>query len=53
MILSGDESDSELMYKHMIEYISDGSQSHPSMNRREVHYKSLRNLINNMLKYFV
>ena len=32
---SGDESDDEHMSKEMLEDIHDGSQSHPSVNRRE------------------
>ena len=34
---SGDESDAEPMYTDMLENICDGSQSHPSANRREAH----------------
>ena len=36
---SGDESDAEPMPTDMLEYICDGSQSHPSINRREARYK--------------
>ena len=36
---SGDESDDEPMSTEMLEYIFDGSQSHPSLNRREARYK--------------
>ena len=36
---SGDECDSGLMYTEMLEYICDVSQSHPSINIREAHYK--------------
>ena len=38
-ISSADESDSEAMSIDMLEYICDGSQSCPSINRREAHYK--------------
>ena len=34
-ISSGDESDDETMFMEMLEDICDGSQSHPSINRRE------------------
>ena len=36
---SGDESDHDLMSTEMLEYIRDGSQTHPSVNRREARYK--------------
>ena len=36
---SGDESDDETVSTKMLEYISDGSQSHLKFNRREAHYK--------------
>ena len=36
---SGDESDSEPISTAMLEDICDGSQSHPSINRREARYK--------------
>ena len=36
---SGDESDYEPMSTDMLEDISDGSQSHLRVNRREAHYK--------------
>ena len=38
-ILSGYESDYELMSREMLEDIYDGIQSHPSVNRREAHNK--------------
>ena len=38
-ISSGDESDAKHMPKNMLEDIPDGSQYHPSINRREAHYK--------------
>ena len=38
-ISSGDESDAEPMPTNMLEDIPDGSQYHPSINRREAHYK--------------
>ena len=34
-ISSGDDSDDETMFMEMLEDICDGSQSHPSINRRE------------------
>ena len=36
---SGNESDAEPMSTDMLEYIHDGSQSHPSLNSREACYK--------------
>ena len=36
---SYDESDAETMSTDMLEYICDGSQSHPIVNRREARYK--------------
>ena len=36
---SGDESKDKPMSTEMLEYIRDGSQSHPIVNRRESHYK--------------
>ena len=39
VISSGDESDAEPMFTDMLEDIHDCSQSHPNINRREVHYK--------------
>ena len=36
---SGDESDDKPMSTKMLENIHDGSKSHPSVNRREAHYK--------------
>ena len=36
---SGDESNDESMSTEMLEDICDGIQSHPSVNRREAHYK--------------
>ena len=36
---SGDESDDEPMSRVMLEDIHDVSKSHPSVNRREAHYK--------------
>ena len=36
---SGDEYDAEPISTEMLEYICDGSQSHPSINRREERYK--------------
>ena len=41
---SGDESEDEPMSTDMLEYIRDGIQSHPSVNRIEARYKR-RNLI--------
>ena len=35
----GDGSEDNPMHTEMLEYISDGSKSHPSVNRREAHYK--------------
>ena len=37
---SGDESDAEPMYMDMLEDIRVRSQSNPSINRREAHYKT-------------
>ena len=39
--LSVDESYAEPMYTYMLEDISDGSQFHPIINRREAQYKIL------------
>ena len=36
---SGDESDAKPISTDMLEDIHDGSQSHPSINRREALYK--------------
>ena len=36
---SGDETDDEPMSTEMLEDICDGSQSHPSKNRRDALYK--------------
>ena len=36
---SGSESDDEPMYTEMLEDISEGSKSHPNVNRRETHYR--------------
>ena len=36
---SGDESDAETISTEMLEDIRDGSQSHPSVNRRDSYYK--------------
>ena len=36
---SGDESDHDPISTEMLEYIRDGSQSHPSANRIEARYK--------------
>ena len=36
---SGDESDAETISTEMLEDIRDGSQSHPSVNRRDSCYK--------------
>ena len=36
---SGDESDDEPMSMDILEDISDGSQSHPRINRRYARYK--------------
>ena len=33
------ESYHDLISKHMLEDIRDGSQSHPAVNQREAHYK--------------
>ena len=41
---SGYESDHEPISTEILEEICDGSQSHPSINRREAHYK-IRNRI--------
>ena len=38
-INSGDESDHDLISMEMLEYICDGSQTHPNVNRREARYK--------------
>ena len=38
-INSGDESDHDFISTEMLEYIRDGSQTHPHVNRREVRYK--------------
>ena len=35
----GDESDHDFISTEMLEYISDGSQTHPNVNRRESRYK--------------
>ena len=36
---SGDESDRDLIYTEMLEYICDRSQNHMNANRREARYK--------------
>ena len=36
---SGDESYHNIIYTEMLEDNRDGSQYHPNVNRREVHYK--------------
>ena len=36
---SGDESYAEYLYMDILEYIFDGSQSNPSIKRRELIYK--------------
>ena len=36
---SGDESDHDLISTEILEDISDGSQNHPNVNRREARYK--------------
>ena len=36
---SGGESDHDLISTEMLEDISDRSQTHPNVNRREAHYK--------------
>ena len=36
----GDESDHDLISTEILEYIRDGSQTHPNVNRREAHYKT-------------
>ena len=38
-INSGDESDHYLIYTEMLQYILDGSQTHPNINKREAGYK--------------
>ena len=38
-INSGEESDHDIISTEMLEDISDGSQTHPNINRRESHYK--------------
>ena len=38
-INSGDESDHDIISTEMLEDISDGSQNHPNVNRREARYK--------------
>ena len=38
-ISSGDESDAEPMSEDMSEDIIDGSQSHPSIHKRDARYK--------------
>ena len=38
-INSGDELDHDLISTEMLEDISDGSQTHPKVNRREARYK--------------
>ena len=35
----GDESDHDLISTEMVEYIRDGSQTHPNVNRRKERYK--------------
>ena len=35
----GDDSDHDLISTEMLEYIRDGSQTHPNVNRREARYK--------------
>ena len=35
----GDKSDHDLISTEMLEDIRDGSQTHPTVNRREAHYK--------------
>ena len=39
VVSSGDDSDAEPIYVDMLEYICDGSQSHPSINSRKACYK--------------
>ena len=36
---SGDESDHDLISTKMLEYIRDGSQTHPNVNKREARCK--------------
>ena len=36
---SGDESDHDIISTEMLEDISDGSKTHPNVNRREAGYK--------------
>ena len=36
---SGDESDQDIISTEMLEDISDGSQTHPNVNRGEAGYK--------------
>ena len=38
-INSGDESDHDIISTKMLEYICDGSQTHPNVSRRESRYK--------------
>ena len=48
---SGDESDHDLISTDMLEDICDGSQSHPSVNRREEHYKIRDNIRQRQLEW--
>ena len=41
---SGDEYDDDLISTDMLKDICDGSKSHPSVNRREAHYKIRDNI---------
>ena len=36
---TGDESDHDLISTEILEYICDGSQTHPNVNRIEARYK--------------
>ena len=36
---SGDESDHDIIYTEILEYIRDRSQSNPNINQREARYK--------------
>ena len=50
---SGDESDDEIMSTEMLEDISDGSQSHPNVDRRESRYKILDRIKQTQLEWKV
>ena len=48
---SGDESDHDLISTEILEDISDGSQTHPNVNRREARYKILDRIRQRQLEW--